>query len=63
MDLAVLLANRGAQKHDADNYRQIDPIENGLGLHYSPLADLGPGKSNTCVRKNLKTALESAKSG
>ena len=63
MDFAVLLANRGAQKHDGDNYPQIAPLENALGLHYGPLANLRVGKSDTCVPKNLKIGPESAKFG
>jgi hypothetical protein len=39
----------------ADNYRQIVPRENSLGLHHSGLADLTLGKSATYTPKNPKT--------
>jgi hypothetical protein len=38
----------------ADNYRQIVPRENSLGLHYSGLADLTLGKSATYMPKISK---------
>jgi hypothetical protein len=47
----------------ADDYRQILPRENSLGLHHSGSADLTLGKSATYTPKNLKTDLQSAKSG
>ena len=47
----------------ADNYRQIVPRENSLGLHYAAFADLSLAKSATYTQKNLKTDPESAKSG
>ena len=45
----------------ADNYPQIAPLENALGLHHRPFASLRPGKSDSCAPKNLKIGPESAK--
>jgi hypothetical protein len=47
----------------AIEYAQNAPDENGLGLHYSGLTGLTPGKSITCVEKNPGATVESAKLG
>jgi hypothetical protein len=48
---------------DLTDYRQIDPRENSLGLHYTDLADLSLRKSATYTTKNPKIDPQSAKSG
>jgi hypothetical protein len=47
----------------AHEYPQIATQENSLGLHYSPLPNPDPAKSNICAEKIVKPKPQSAKIG